>query len=118
MPGAQTAELVRHAIGVDVIEIALLQALGQHVPDALIEPRFSQPVAMKFLAAEPGRVHSIGTLDKVLAFPGVVGANVFVEPGETLGEDRHGYVIAVADTNLEALERSEAAATLVDVVVE
>lgn len=118
MPGAQTAELVRHAIGVDVIEIALLQALGQHVPDALVEPRCSQPVAMKFLAVEPGRVHSVGALDKVLAFPGVVGARVFVEPGETLGEDRHGYVIAVANTNLEALERSEAAATLVDVIVE
>jgi biotin carboxylase len=118
MPGAQTAELVRHAIGVDVIEIALLQALGQHVPDALVTPRLSQPVAMKFLAAEPGRVHSVGILDKVLAFPGVVGAEVFVEPGEEIGEDRHGYVIAVADTNLEALERSEAAATLVDVIVE
>jgi biotin carboxylase len=118
MPGAHTAELVRHAIGVDVIEIALLQALGQHIPDALVEPQFSQPVAMKFLAVEAGRVHSVGTLDKVLAFPGVVGANVFVEPGETVSEDRRGYVIAVADTNLEALERSEAAATLVDVVVE
>jgi biotin carboxylase len=118
MPGAQTAELVRHAIGVDVIEIALLQALGQHVPKKLITPQFSQPVAMKFLAAEPGRVHSVGILDKVLAFPGVVGADIFVEPGEEIGEDRHGYVIAVADTNLEALERSEAAATLVDVIVE
>jgi biotin carboxylase len=118
MPGAQTAELVRHAIGVDVIEIALLQALGQHVPDALVTTRFSQPVAMKFLAVEPGRVHSVGMLDKVLAFPGVVGAKIFVEPGEEIGEDRHGYVIAVADTNLEALERSEAAATLVDVIVE
>jgi biotin carboxylase len=118
MPGAHTAELVRHAIGVDVIEVALLQALGQHVPDALVAQRFSQPVAMKFLAVEPGRVQSVGTLDKVLAFPGVVGAEVFVEPGETVSEDRRGYVIAVADTNLEALERAEAAATLVDVVVE
>jgi biotin carboxylase len=118
MPGAQTAELVRHAIGVDVIEIALLQALGQHVPDALVTPQRSQPVAMKFLAVEPGRVRAVGMLDKVLAFPGVVGADIFVEPGEEIGEDRHGYVIAVAATNLEALERSEAAATLVDVIVE
>jgi biotin carboxylase len=118
MPGAQTAELVRHAIGVDVIEVALLQALGQHVPEALVTPRLSQPVAMKFLAVEPGRVRAVGVLDKVLAFPGVVGAELFVEPGEQIGEDRHGYVIAVADTSIEALERSEAAATLVDVIVE
>jgi biotin carboxylase len=118
MPGAQTAELVHHAIGVDVIEIALLQALGQHVPDTLVTPRLSQPVAMTFLAVEPGRVRAVGVLDKVLAFPGVVGADIFVEPGEQIDEDRHGYVIAVADTNFEALERSEAAATLVDVIVE
>jgi hypothetical protein len=35
-----------------------------------------------------------------------------------LDGDRRGYVIAIADTNLEALERAEAAARLVDVVVE
>jgi biotin carboxylase len=109
MPGEQTAELVRHAAGVDVIEIALLQALGQHVPDSLVTAQLSQPVAMKVLAAEPGFVLSVGMLEKVLAFPGVVGAEIF---------DRHGYVIAVADTNLEALERSEAGATLVDVIDE
>ena len=35
-----------------------------------------------------------------------------------LDGDRRGYVIAVADTNLESLERAEAAAKLVDVIVE
>jgi hypothetical protein len=68
-------------------------------------------------------VQSIGSLDKVLAFPGVVQAELYLQPGETirpvrLDGDRRGYVIAVADTNLEALERAEAAAKLVDVIVE
>jgi hypothetical protein len=59
----------------------------------------------------------------VLAFPGVVQAELYLQPGETirpvrLDGDRRGYVIAVADTNVEALERAEAAATLVDVIVE
>ena len=59
----------------------------------------------------------------MLAFPGVVQADVFLEQGETirpvrLDGDRRGYVIAVGDTNIEALERAEAAATLLDVVVE
>jgi hypothetical protein len=31
--------------------------------------------------------------------------------------DRRGYVIALADTNLEAVERAEAAAKLLDVEV-
>jgi hypothetical protein len=59
----------------------------------------------------------------VLVFPGVVQADVFLEAGETirpvrLDGDRRGYVIAVGDTNIEALERAEAAATLLDVEVE
>ena len=127
IPGGQMADLAWHAVGVDLLEIALRQALGLDVPDELVEPRFSQPLAIKFLTAEPGplptgRVRSVGTLDKVLAFPGVVQADVFLQVGETirpvrLDGDRRGYVIAVADTNLEALERAEAAATLLDVEV-
>ena len=35
-----------------------------------------------------------------------------------LDGDRRGYVIAIADTNLEALDRAEAAARLIDVEVE
>jgi biotin carboxylase len=128
IPGGQMADLCRHAVGVDLVEIALLQALGERVPDSLVQPRFSQPLAIKFLTAKPGplptgRVVSIGSLDKVLAFPGVVQADVYLQVGETirpvrLDGDRRGYVIAIADTNLEALERADAAARLLDVIVE
>jgi L-amino acid ligase C-terminal domain 2 len=59
----------------------------------------------------------------VLPFLGVVQAELYLQEGETirpvrLDGDRRGCVIAVADTNLEALERAEVAATLVDVIVE
>ncbi|MFN2627739.1 MAG: hypothetical protein ABR569_03770 [Gaiellaceae bacterium] len=128
IPGGQMADLARHAVGVDLVEVALRQALGQPVPDELCRPRFSQPLAIRFLTAAPGplptgRVQSVGPLDKVLAFPGVVQADVYLQAGETirpvrLDGDRRGYVIAVAGTNLEALGRAEAAARLVDVVVE
>ena len=62
-------------------------------------------------------------LERVLAFPGVVQADVFLTEGETirpvrLDGDRRGYVIAVGQTNIEALERAEAAARLLDVEVE
>ena len=33
IPGGQMADLARHAVGVDLVEIALLQALGEEVPD-------------------------------------------------------------------------------------
>lgn len=122
------ADLATHAVGVDLVEIALRQALGLEVPDELVTPQFQKPLAIRFLTAQPGplptgKVASVGPLDKVLAFPGVVQADVFIEKGETirpvrLDGDRRGYVIAVGDTNIEALERAEAAATLLDVVVE
>jgi biotin carboxylase len=128
IPGGQMADLATHAVGVDLVEIALRQALGLEVPDELVTPQFQKPLAIRFLTAQPGplptgKVASVGPLDKVLAFPGVVQADVFIEKGETirpvrLDGDRRGYVIAVGDTNIEALERAEAAATLLDVVVE
>jgi hypothetical protein len=122
------ADLARHAIGLDLVEIALRQALGVEVPDELAVPRFRRPLAIRFLTAEPGplptgKLREWSGLERVLAFPGVVQADVFLQQGETirpvrLDGDRRGYVIAVADTNVEALERAEAAARLLDVVVE
>ena len=35
------ADLARHAIGLDLVEIALRQAPGVEVPDELAYPRFS-----------------------------------------------------------------------------
>jgi biotin carboxylase len=128
IPGGQMADLVRFATGVDLVELQIRMALGDELPDELVLPKFKQPLAIRFFTAEPGplptgRVKRIGPLDKVLAFPGVVQADVYLEVGETIRPvrvdgDRRGYVIATADTNIEALERAEAAATLLDVEVE
>ena len=128
IPGGQMADLVRFATGVDLVEVQIRMALGEDLPDELVTPRFKQPLAIRFLTAEPGplptgRVTRVGPLDKVLAFPGVVQAEVYLQVGETirpvrLDGDRRGYVIATAETNLEALQRAEAAARLLDVEVE
>jgi biotin carboxylase len=128
IPGGQMADLVRVATGVDLVEVQLRMALGEDLPDDVLLPRFRQPLAIRFLTAEPGplptgKVTWVGPLDKVLAFPGVVQADVYLQVGETirpvrLDGDRRGYVIATANTNLKALERAEAAARLLDVEVE
>jgi biotin carboxylase len=126
--GGQMADLVRHAVGVDVVEIALRQALGEPVPDELALPRFSQPLAVRFFTASPGplptgRVVRIGDLGPVLAAEGVVQAETYMELGETIRPvrrdgDRRGYVIATADSPEDALRRAEAAAALIEVEVE
>jgi biotin carboxylase len=125
VPGGRMADLVRHAVGVDLGEVLIRMALGEELPDELVRPRFHQPLAIRFLTAQPGplpvgRVTRIGSLEKVLAFPGVVAADTYLEVGETirpvrLEADRRGYVIAVAETSGEALARAEAAARLIDV---
>jgi biotin carboxylase len=128
IPGGQMADLVRHAVGVDLVEVALRQALGEEATDELVLPKFKQPLAIRFLTAQPGplptgKVRSIGSLDPVLAGEGVVQADTYLQVGETirpvrLDGDRRGYVIATADTSVEALQRAEAAARLLEVEVE
>jgi biotin carboxylase len=128
IPGGQMADLVRHAVGVDLVEVALRIAVGEPIPDELCRPRFEQPVAIRFFTAQPGplpvgRVRSVASLERVLAAPGVVQADSYLVPGETIRPvqrdgDRRGYVVAVGATGPEALERSEQAAALVDVEVE
>ena len=127
IPGGQMADLVHHAVGVDLVEIALRQALGEEVTDELALPRFTQPLAIRFFTAQPGtlptgRVVEIGSLDPVLEAAGVVQAETYLEVGETIRPvrrdgDRRGYVIAVADTPEEALSRAEHAAGLLTVEV-
>jgi biotin carboxylase len=126
--GGQMADLVRHAVGVDVVEIAVRQALGEEIPDELALPRFEQPLAIRFFTASPGplptgRVLRIGDLEPVLAADGVVQAETYIEVGETIRPvrrdgDRRGYVIAVGNDSGEALRRAEEAASRFTVEVE
>jgi biotin carboxylase len=128
IPGGQMADLVKHAVGVDLVEVALRQALGEEITDELCKPRFRQPTTIRFFTAQPGplptgKVLSVGSLDKVLAAPGAVQAENYILPGETIRPvrvdgDRRGYVIATGATGPEALARAEAAAALVEVEVE
>jgi hypothetical protein len=89
----------------------------------LLRASSDRPAAVQLLTGPPGplpggRVRRVGTLDKVLAFPGVVAAVLDVDAGDVVGDaEPHGYVLATGPTNLQAVERAEAAARLVDVEV-
>jgi hypothetical protein len=119
--------VARYGVGVDLIEIALAQALGRPVPDDLVVPKTQQPMAISFLTAKPGplptgKLVRVSGLERVESFPGVVEAELYFQEGETirpvqLDGDRRGYVIALGATNLDAVERAESAARLLDVEV-
>ncbi len=127
IPAGQMDAVARYGVGVDLIEIALHQALGLPVPDELVEPQVQQPMAISFLTAEPGplptgRLVRVSGLDRVRAAPGVVEADLYFQDGETIRPvqvdgDRRGFVIALGATNLDAVERAESAAKLLDVEV-
>ncbi len=124
----QQGECIVHDAPIDLIDIALLQALGRPVPDEMVAAKMEQPMAISFLTAQPGplptgKLVSFSGLERVRAFPGVIEAELYFQNGETirpvqLDGDRRGYVIALGGTNLEAVERAESAARLLDVEVE
>ncbi len=126
--GGMMAELLEHALGVDLLEVQLRLALGEEVTEEMVRPRFERPTAIRFLTAEPGhlrpgRVTRVGPLDPVLASPGVVDASIYSAVGETIVpvrviSDRRGYVIATGETREQALDRADAAAALVEIDVE
>ena len=124
----QMADLLRHATGIEIYEIAIRQALGEPVTDRIVEAEATRPVAIRFLTAAPGplpvgKVVAIHGLDDVRTAPGVLDAGVYFGPGTVIepvkvDADRRGYVIATAGTAPLALERAEAAARLLRLELE
>jgi biotin carboxylase len=127
VPAGLMDEVSRLGIGVDLVEIALRQALGEGVPEEMLRPRVRQPLAIRFLTAQPGPlpigvVRSVNGLEQALAAPGVVAGESYLAVGETIRParvdgDRRGYVIALGETREEALARADAAAGLIEVEV-
>ena len=128
IPGGQMADLVRHAVGVDLVEVALRRRSARTCPT---RSRFRASSSRSRSASSPrsparsrpGRVTRIGELDAGARLEGVVQADTYLQLGETIRPvrrdgDRRGYVIAVADTQEEALRRAELAATKLVVDVE
>ena len=75
IPAGQMADLVRLGIGVDLVEVALMQALGQTVTDDMITPRFERPLAIRFLTASPGILPTgrVTAIDVIAAWVFVAG---------------------------------------------
>jgi biotin carboxylase len=125
IPAGQMADLVRFGVGIDLVEIALREAVGEEIAEEQRTPKFNQPLAVRFMTASPGplpvgRIRSIGALDAVRSSPGVVKADVYMKVGETINPvqvdaDRRGFVIATADDSSTALDLADRAAAMLEV---
>jgi hypothetical protein len=123
--GVACVELLAADDGVEVIDVSAAPPRPELA--SVLRTAAEQPAAVQLLTGPPGPlpdglVRRIGTLDKVLAFPGVAAADLTVAVGETIepmGADAEplGFVLAAGETNIQAVERAEAAARLVDVEV-
>ncbi len=124
----QMADLVRYGAGIDLLEVAFAQALGERLKPELLKPKFTQPLAIRFLTARPGplpvgRLVSVNGLERVLAAPGVIDAGLYLRLGELIkpvqvDADRRGYVIATGATATKALALADEAAGRLKVEVE
>ena len=88
VPAGQMADLVYHAVGVDLIEIAFRQALGRPVDDELVQVGEPRPAVIRFFTAEPGilptgRVVAVDGLEEVREAPWGTGRR----PLSTTGRD-------------------------------
>jgi cysteine synthase A/argininosuccinate lyase len=119
VPAGQMADLVFHGVGVDLIQIALAQALGRPIPDETVTPSSPRPTVIRFFTAAPGplptgRLLAVGGLDRVRSSPGVLDAGLYLELGETIrpvqvDADRRGYVVASGPDTATALASADAA---------
>jgi hypothetical protein len=89
IPAGQIADLASFAIGVNLFDVAIAQALGERVDDATIASKLERPIVIRFLTASPGSlpagtIREIGGLDEMRRSPGVLAVDIYFGLGETI----------------------------------
>jgi cysteine synthase A len=113
-------ELLPAMLGEDLIGLRIRQALGEPVT----VPRASTGRCglLEFLLLPPGCVEAVKGLAEARRLPGVVGADYRVAPGQIVhppesGDERPGYLHAVADTYDELFQIADRVKRTVRVTV-
>ena len=98
--------------GVDFVEQAIRQALGERINPVDLLPKFQRGVAQRYLFPEPGRVIRISGPDTAYFEQGIEMCEIRVSVGDIIKPienhpARAGVIIATGDTREEALKRAE-----------
>jgi len=122
--GGHDAELCRAALRVDLNQLAISAALGEHVRRARLAPQARVGGAcVRFLVAPPGKLRAVEGLDEAFDVEGVRGIRIYRKPSHVFGPllsgpDRAGAILAVGDSAEDALARADQASSLVRFEVE
>jgi biotin carboxylase len=128
--GDQIPQLLHAATGIDLVELAVRQSLGEEVMPALDEllanpDRESRVGAIRYLAPpSPGRLRTVEHVAEAAETPLVTGCVVLKEPGEPVivpmrsSSDRVAYCTAVAADEHSANAAVARAVGKLDVLVD
>jgi biotin carboxylase len=116
--GGHDAELCHVALGVDLNGLAISAALGEEVEVAPKPDAATGGACVRFLVPPEGTLESVEGLGEATQVEGVVEARVYRRPGFRFGpfrrgSDRAGFVLAVGDSQADALARADRAAALI-----
>jgi len=100
-----SSHIVPAVSGIETNELLIRMSLGERIEAPT--PSGAYPFALLgFLNFAPGTVSTVGGIEKVRSFPGLLHISLKVRPGQTLtpppdGPSRHGLFIAVAQSREE-----------------
>ena len=109
--------------GVDIVDILVDMAVGNHVDPARFVPTRNLATSQRYFFPSPGTIRGIDGLGSAQQMPHIRKVDVWARPGETVASlenhpSRVGYVISCAPTRQEAVAAAQAAVAHVAFTVE
>lgn len=109
--------------GVDLVGVAIRQALGERVDPEELTPKWNRPVAQRYLLAGAGRLMGIEGIGQARGLPGVEEVLVTAKPGDLLRDPTDSncsaaMVIATGQTREEAIANAERAVSTLRIEME
>ncbi|MCG3148409.1 MAG: Phosphoribosylamine--glycine ligase [Verrucomicrobiae bacterium] len=114
--------------GINLLEAVMNQSVDLPVEPAMVQPKFHQGVALRYVWPKPGKVKAITGVEAVRKLPGVhffkweprwrdIGVGTVINPARSMGE-RVGCVMTFAPTRAEAIRIAETACRMIKIETE
>ena len=99
------------AVGVDLVKITMLQALGEEIDKSELIPKYKKYVAIRYWFPKIGKLKSIPDVDEIRSENFVYLTEIHKKPGEVIKSiqkhpDRLGFVIVYGEGYEKAAERA------------